>query len=138
MSNQNAPAVHKDSAAYLAARDAIRTLLESHSDHIGGSTADAILDGVISALAVGGEPVGTLERRNGGSVHALLPAAGTLPDGDYALYPHLVQLHPATVSDELIETIAKEWDGCTYEGVGADVDIGQAIRESARKKGAKA
>lgn len=32
----------------------------------------------------------------------------------------------------LIEQIAAQWDGCMYEGVGGDIDIGQAIRDAGK------
>jgi hypothetical protein len=66
---------------------------------------------------------------------ALLPAAAGLPDGEYALYPHVVPKGVAPAADDLVESIAKEWDGCTFDGVGGDIDIGQAIRASAKKNG---
>ena len=34
-----------------------------------------------------------------------------------------------------IEQIAQQWDGCMYDAVGETIDIGQAIRDAARKQG---
>ncbi|WP_234265659.1 hypothetical protein [Hydrogenophaga sp. NFH-34] len=45
-----------------------------------------------------------------------------------------VYLWPATVSPtDLLEAIAKSWDGCMYKAVGDDIDIGAAIRAQARR-----
>lgn len=133
--NHDVPEPPKNLPSYLAARNAVKALLESEAVNFGREKLDAIVDSVIGALSEGTEPVATLEWSNGDPSHVLLPAAFSLPDGLYGLYPLAV---PSTVSptvDGLIESIAKEWDGCAYEGVGDDIDIGQAIRASARKIG---
>lgn len=43
--------------------------------------------------------------------------------------------HPAQAVDvgAMIEAIASEWDGCKYEAVGEDIDIGEAIRLKAKQ-----
>jgi hypothetical protein len=36
------------------------------------------------------------------------------------------------MANDLIEQIAQQWDGCMYESVGGDIDIGQAIRDAGK------
>lgn len=133
--NHNGSTPQKDLPSYSAARDAVKALLESEAVYIGREKLDAIVNSVIGALSEGTEPVATLEWSNGDPSHVLLPAAFSLPDGQYGLYRLAVQSTEPSKVDDLIDSIAKEWDGCTYEGVGNDIDIGQAIRASAKKIG---
>jgi hypothetical protein len=35
--------------------------------------------------------------------------------------------------DKLMEEIAAEWDGCMYESVGCEIDIGAALRKSFKR-----
>ncbi|KWK75747.1 hypothetical protein [Burkholderia ubonensis] len=35
--------------------------------------------------------------------------------------------------DAIIEVIAAQWDGCMYQNVGQDIDIGAAIRDAAKR-----
>lgn len=39
----------------------------------------------------------------------------------------------STKTKGLIERIAAEWDGCMYQGVGEDIDVGGAIRATAKR-----
>ncbi|MDF8363355.1 MULTISPECIES: hypothetical protein [Achromobacter] len=133
--NHNGSTPQKDLPSYSAARDAVKALLESDAVYFGREKIEAVVDSVIGALSEGTEPVATLEWSNGDPSHVLLPAAFSLPDGQYGLYPLAVPSTVPPTVDDLIDPIAKEWDGCTYEGVGNDIDIGQAIRASAKKIG---
>jgi len=47
----------------------------------------------------------------------------------------LVDAAPQASEVDVIEEIAKQWDGCIYDaGPGGDIDIGQAIRGAANKR----
>lgn len=42
---------------------------------------------------------------------------------------------PAQAVDlgEVIEQIAEQWDGCSYDAVGETIDVGQAIRAAGER-----
>jgi len=48
----------------------------------------------------------------------------------------IAKLSQAQPAPPIVEQIAQQWDGCVYEGVGEDIDIGRAIRDAAKRLGA--
>ena len=70
------------------------------------------------------------------------PKTTELREGAFQLSPspdHVdwepLYVAPQASEVDVIEEIAKQWDGCIYDaGPGGDIDIGQAIRGAANKR----
>jgi hypothetical protein len=60
------------------------------------------------------------------------PKGMLVRDAWETLERHLTQPAQAVDVGAVVEAIASEWDGCEYESVGGNIDIGAAIRRKAR------
>ena len=91
---------------------------------------------VFEEAQAGTRPVGYIREESLRSMHAKSYVSGVgmgvnkeASEGHVAVY-----LRPATpLPTDLVEAIAKSWDGCMYNSVGEEIDIGASIRAEAQR-----
>lgn len=128
MTENNAAQAADQILTYLGFAQAVgmEPAADPRRDHIQALIESALL----SKLRAEGVPVATLERVNGASVHTLLPAAASLPDGDYALYfAPAAALASAPVADTLpLEKALYE----LVDKIAPGLDTGDLVQDARR------
>lgn len=130
-----------------AAYDAIDRFLRNNMDDVAYAVHEEHLETLFAALQpVGQESVAYVEfldRQNDSlrrAIHAIMAKLAFLLDEDQFADLDAVALAagvspPVQAVDlgHVIDQIAQQWDGCSYDAVGETIDVGQAIRAAAKR-----